>query len=190
MRAYYLLKSVPKPAWCVPAAVVICILQFGCVSKPSGLEVVRGFNADRYLGTWHEVARMDHSFERGLDNVTAEYSRRPGGGLNVVNRGYDAAKGKWREASGVAFFRGKQDIGSLKVSFFRPFYGTYDIISLDHENYGYAIVAGPDRSYLWILSRKPALDPELLNELVGKARELGFNTDALIYVRHDKTANR
>ena len=172
------------------AACAACFLLNGCVSRPSGFEVVSGFDADRYLGKWYEIARLDHSFERGLDNVTAEYSKRREGGLTVLNRGYDDLVSEWRQVKGVAYLRGRQDSGSLKVSFFWPFYGTYDIIILDHEGYSYAVVAGSGRSYLWILARQPALDAELLSSLVRKCEELGFDVSALVYVKHDKAPQR
>ena len=77
----------------------------GCAGLPKGAQPVTGFEAERYLGVWHEVARLDHSFERGLVNVTAEYSPRPDGGLKVVNRGFSPAKGKWKQAEGRAYFK-------------------------------------------------------------------------------------
>lgn len=140
-----------------------------------------GFELPRYLGTWHEVARLDHSFERGLTRVTAEYSMREDGGVKVVNRGYKAATGEWKEAVGRAYFTGPASVGQLKVSFFRPFYGGYNIAELDREGYSYALVAGPSTKYLWILARTPALAPEILKRLLARAGELGYNTDALIF---------
>ncbi|OGR76071.1 MAG: lipocalin [Elusimicrobia bacterium GWC2_64_44] len=161
---------------------LLCSLLFsGCASVPEGVTVVEGFELDRYLGTWHEVARLDHSFERGLVSVTAEYSMRPDGGLKVLNKGFDPAKNKWKEAEGRAYFTGSPSEGRLKVSFFRPFYGGYNIVELDKEGYAYSLVAGPDRSYLWILARKPELPPAVLERLVARAAALGFDTSKLIY---------
>jgi len=153
----------------------------GCATAPKGVTPVAGFRLDRYLGVWHEIARLDHSFERGLVGVTAEYSMRPDGGVNVVNRGYSEAGGKWKEAVGRAYFTGDKAVGQLKVSFFRPFYGGYNIIELDPDNYSYALVAGPDRSYLWILARSPELAPEIIQRLEARAKELGFAADKLIF---------
>lgn len=154
----------------------------GCATgAPEGVEPVTGFELDRYLGKWHEIARLDHRFERGLSKVSAEYSMRGDGGVRVVNRGYDAAKEEWKEAEGRAYFTGDSSVGSLKVSFFRPFYGGYNIIELDREGYSYALVCGPDRSYLWILARAPELDPATLERLRARAAELGFDTEKLIY---------
>ena len=160
------------------------VLHSGCTGVPDGVEVVTGFELDRYLGTWYEVARLDHRFERGMSNVTANYSMRDDGGVRVVNRGYKAAKGEWQDAMGKAYFVGDADVGQLKVSFFGPFYGGYNIIELDKDNYQYALIAGPDRGYLWILSRTPELDRDLLSTLVNKAGELDFAVDELIYVDH------
>ncbi len=153
----------------------------GCAAAPAGIAPVNGFDLGRYLGVWHEVARLDHSFERGLTDVTAEYSLLPGGGVKVVNRGFSRAKNKWKEAVGRAYFTGDSGTGQLKVSFFRPFYGGYNIIDLDKEGYSYSLVCGPDRSYLWILARGGDLPPETLKRLTEKAAALGFKTGALIF---------
>jgi apolipoprotein D and lipocalin family protein len=160
----------------------LCAALFsGCASLPKGVQPVTGFELDRYLGVWHEVARLDQSFERGLVNVTAEYSLRPDGGVRVVNRGFSPAANKWKEAVGRAYFTGYTGTGQLKVSFFRPFYGGYNIIDLDKENYSYALVCGPDLSYLWILARGPELPPAALDRLKAKAGGLGFAVDKLVY---------
>jgi len=154
----------------------------GCVGVPEGLQPVEGFDLSRYLGRWYEVARLDHSFERGLSRVTAEYSLRPDGGVRVLNQGYALEKGTWKRAEGKAFFVHEHARAHLKVSFFGPFYGSYVVVDLDREHYQWALVAGPSRSYLWILSRTPALDPEVQRTLVAKAKTLGFETDRLILV--------
>ena len=164
------------------SAILVLLLSSACTGVPDGVQVVSGFELDRYLGKWYEIARLDHSFERGLSGVTAEYSLRDDGGVKVINRGFNAAKKEWDEATGKAYFVGASDMGQLKVSFFGPFYGGYNIIELDKVTYQYSMIAGPDRSYLWILSRTPEMDPEILKDLVKKASELGFATEALIYV--------
>lgn len=156
-----------------------------CVGVPEGVEPVEGFELNRYLGQWYEIARLDHSFERGLTKVSAEYSLRDDGGLKVVNRGFDQDKNEWNEAVGKAYFIGESDIGQLKVSFFGPFYGAYNILSLDKEGYQYSLVSGPDRSYLWILARSPKLEQPIVDSLVDEAKQLGFPIGELIYVSHD-----
>lgn len=161
------------------------LLLTGCVGLPEGVEPVDRFDAERYLGTWYEVARLDHSFERGLSRVSATYSRRDDGGIRVLNRGYDAKKQQWKEAEGKAYFVAGQDRGYLKVSFFGPFYGAYVVAELDHEHYQYSLVSGPDRSYLWILSRTPQMDPATQKRLIDKAAALGFDTGKLIFVAHE-----
>ena len=162
----------------------ILTLLSGCTGIPEGVEAVDGFELDRYLGTWYEVARLDHRFERGLTSVTATYSLRDDGGVQVVNRGYDESKTEWKEAVGKAYFVDDPQVGRLKVSFFGPFYGGYNIVELDKADYSYALVAGPKRSYLWILARSPDLDAEIVDRLVRRAESLGFATDELIYVEH------
>lgn len=158
------------------------LLLGACTGVPKGLSPVSGFEEERYLGRWYEIARLDHSFERGLSHVTADYALNKNGTLSVVNRGWNAEKGEWKEARGVARFRGDRTVGSLKVSFFRPFYGGYHVIALDQEEYQWAMVSGPNRSYLWILARTPELEESVYEALVEQARTAGFATDELIRV--------
>jgi apolipoprotein D and lipocalin family protein len=160
------------------------IFLYGCAKIPENVSPVAGFEIKRYLGMWYEIARLDHSFERGLEKVTAEYSIRDDGGVNVVNRGFDAKNNEWKTATGKAYFVNDPGTGFLRVSFFGPFYGSYVIIDLDKKNYSYSIVCGPDRSYLWILSRDPEMPEKVKSDLVEKAKALGFETDKLIYVKH------
>jgi apolipoprotein D and lipocalin family protein len=157
----------------------------GCAQIPDGVEAVGGFDAGRYLGKWYEVARLDHNFERGMDNVTATYTARDDGGIDVLNRGFLRAEGKWEEAQGRAKFVGPRDRAMLKVSFFGPFYGGYNVVDLDAD-YQLALVAGPSRKYLWILARRPDPPRAEVERVVRRAQELGFDTSALIYVVHDR----
>ncbi len=158
-----------------------CLLA-GCIALPGGVVPVGDFDVDRYLGTWYEIARLDHRFERGLDQVSATYSKRPDGGIDVLNRGRNQQTGQWQEAKGRAYFIDEPTVARLKVTFFWPFYGGYNVIELDRENYAYAMVCGPDRNYLWILSRSPQLDKTILQHLVMTAEKLDFDTGKLIYV--------
>jgi apolipoprotein D and lipocalin family protein len=162
----------------------LAALLAACAGVPKGLSPVEDFDIDRYTGKWYEIARLDHPFERGLTRVTAEYTQTEAGGIRVINRGYDPVEQEWRQIEGRAVFTGSERTGSLKVSFFGPFYGGYHIIALDCENYRYALVAGATRSYLWILARTPRLDPAVVTRLVEEAERLGFDTDSLIFVDH------
>ena len=159
------------------------LLLSGCVSIPEGIEPVKNFQAERYLGTWYEIARLDHSFERGMQQVTAEYSLRDDGGIKVINRGFKEAEQEWAEAEGKAYFVNGDTEGYLKVSFFGPFYGSYVVFELDHENYQYAFISGPDTDYLWLLARTPTVPAEVLQKFVDMSKARGFNTDDLIYVQ-------
>lgn len=163
---------------------LLIALLTGCVAVPDGLQPVSGFQADRYLGKWYEIARLDHSFERGMSRVTAEYALRDDGGLSVLNRGYLAGEKKWKEASGKAYFVEGPDIGYLKVSFFGPFYGSYVVFQLDKQDYRWSMVSGADKSYLWLLARSPTLDAATKDRLVEHAAALGFDTGKLIFVDH------
>lgn len=163
--------------------ILTALLLTGCTGVPEGLQPVRGFDVERYLGTWHEIARLDHSFERGLSDVSASYIRRSDGGIDVLNRGYDASTGKWKEAHGRAYFLGAADVASLKVTFFWPFYGGYHVISLDPA-YRHVMIAGPSRDYLWILARDTQLPQPVLDGLLAQAQAAGFATEQLIFVNH------
>lgn len=165
---------------------LLLLLLTGCVRLPPQIQPVEPFMLERYLGTWYEIARLDHSFERGLNKVTAEYSLRGDGGVRVVNRGFSASTNAWKEAEGKASFVNSPDQGFLKVSFFGPFYGAYVIFDLDHELYQYSLVCGPNRSYLWILARTPFLPEAILQRLINKAAAAGFDTGRLIFVDHDQ----
>ncbi|WFB36822.1 lipocalin family protein [Kiritimatiellota bacterium B12222] len=162
-------------------------LLCGCRSPkyPDKVTPVSNFDLERYLGTWYEIARLDHSFERGMEQVTADYSMREDGGVRVQNRGYLPQKDKWKEAEGKAYFVQESNQGYLKVSFFGPFYGSYVIFELDKENYQYAFVSGPNNSYLWLLSRTPTVSDALLAQFRDQAQSLGFKTEELIYVSQE-----
>ncbi len=164
---------------------MVLMLLAGCLGKPDNIEPVGGFNSTRYLGKWYEIARLDQSFERGLTKVTATYTLREDGGLQVVNRGYDASNKRWKESVGKAYFVRTPDVAYLKVSFFGPFYGSYVVFDLDRDNYSYSLVAGPDKSYLWLLARTPTIDKALRERLVEKARALGYDTTKLVNVAQD-----
>lgn len=165
--------------------VLFALFLAGCAGMPENVRPVDNFRLDDYLGKWYEIARLDHSFERGLSRVSAEYTLRDDGGVKVVNRGYSAKEGKWKDVEGKAFFVQNPDQGYLKVSFFGPFYGSYIVFELDHEQYQYALVSGPNTSYLWILARTPKLSDDIRDELVKKAAARGFDTNALIFVEHE-----
>ncbi|MDG1097343.1 MAG: lipocalin family protein [Methylophilaceae bacterium] len=169
---------------------LVLLLLNSCMGVPENVEIVDGVKPEQYLGTWYEISRLDHSFERGLDNVTAHYEQNADGSIKVINRGYNREDKKWDEAVGKAYFIEKPNadntyLGKLKVSFFGPFYGAYNIIALDKVYYNYVMICGPGKDYLWILSRTPELTYPIKQELVSQANALGFATDKLIYVNQN-----
>lgn len=164
---------------------LLALLSAGCTGLPEGIKPVENFRLDDYLGKWYEIARLDHTFERGLSDVSAEYARRADGGVDVLNRGYDADKGKWKEAHGRAEFIDGPQVGSLRVTFFAPFYGGYHIVALD-PNLRWSLVVGPSRNYLWILARQRHLSDVQKSELLQKATDFGFDTSKLIWVSHNR----
>ncbi|MEE4239905.1 MAG: lipocalin family protein [Desulfopila sp.] len=175
-----MIKNILRPAIVFAAS----LLLSGCLGYPKGVVPIDNFELNRYLGTWYEIARLDHSFERGLEQVTANYSLRPDGGVRVINRGYLPDKNIWKEAEGKAFFVRSPEEGYLKVSFFGPFYASYVIFYLDNA-YQHAWITSGDTSYLWFLSRTPTVSREMLQDFMDVATSLGFATDTLILVKHE-----
>ena len=164
---------------------ILCsLLLTSCLSVPEGVVPVNNFELDRYLGRWYEVARLDHSFERDLEAVTAEYVTRDDGGIKVINSGRNIDSGEIQQAEGRAYFVEDPSKGHLKVSFFGPFFGSYVIFELDQDNYQYAFIAGNTTDYLWLLSRSPKVSKGLLEQFKDSASNLGFNLEDLIMVSH------
>ena len=163
------------------------LLLTGCASTqpPLGVTAVTSFDVQRYAGRWYEIARLDHSFERDMTDVSAVYTVQPDGSVRVVNRGYRSASGQWREAVGKALFTGAPTTASLKVSFFGPFYGGYHVAALDPD-YRWALVIGPNTGYAWILARDKQLPAAQRNTIVARAQALGIDTGALIWVSHER----
>jgi apolipoprotein D and lipocalin family protein len=135
---------------------------------------VTGFDAKRYMGTWYELARIEHSFEKGLTQVSAQYSLNDDGTVAVVNRGYDASKKEWRQANGKARFLSDPGVAALKVSFFGPFYGGYNVVSLD-DQYQTSLVIGNSLDYFWLLSRSKSIPEQQFRRLLEKAQSLGVD---------------
>ena len=160
---------------------MFCLVLMGCTGIPEGIEPVTDFDQERYLGTWYEIARLDHSFERGLSEVTATYRANPDGSIAVLNRCFDQEEARWREAEGVARFVDSSTVAHLKVSFFGPFYGSYIVFELG-ENYEHAFVSGFNREYLWLLSRSPQVSDTLRNEFLETITKLGFAPDDLVWL--------
>ena len=164
-------------------AIAVSFLSVACSTPapPPGVTVVSPFDVQRYLGTWYEIARFDHPFESGLEKVTIAWHPRDDGGLDVVNKGYNPDRGMWQKTDGVAYFTGEPSRAALKISFFGPFYGSYNVIGLDKE-YRYALVCGPDRDYLWLLARAPTIAPEVRQQMLDIATRQGFDVGKLVWV--------
>ena len=158
------------------------LLLAGCTGIPQGVKPVTPFELQRYLGQWHEIARLDHRFERGLTDVTATYSMRTDGGVSVINRGFNAGNNEWRQAEGKAYFVAAPDTGALKVSFFGPFYGSYNIAKLT-DDYSMALVIGPSLEYAWLLSRTPTPATLHCDAFMQTATELGIKPSAWIWLQ-------
>lgn len=162
----------------------MALLFSSCASIPKGAVAVKPFDTQRYMGKWYEVARMDFRFERNLKNVTATYSIKENGRIRVENRGFNYVTNEWKTAIGKAKPAGKPDEAMLKVSFFGPFYAGYNVIALDAD-YQYALVAGQNTDYLWILSRQKTIPADVKQTYLKQAEALGFKTDALIWTVQD-----
>ncbi|MDF3076674.1 MAG: hypothetical protein K0S09_563 [Sphingobacteriaceae bacterium] len=163
----------------------LAVLSSSCANIPKRARAVSNFDINRYLGTWYEIARFDFRFEKNLDNTMAQYSLKDDGNVDVLNSGYNFKKNEWTKAKGTAKFRGDKTVAELKVSFFGPFYSGYNVIALD-EDYKYALIAGKNLDYLWILSREKAIPDEIRARYLTLAQEIGYDTSKLIWVKHDR----
>ena len=146
---------------------------------------VTDFDLSSYLGTWYEIARFDHSFERGMENVMAEYLLRDDGKIDVINSGwkdgvYKVAEGKAKQPDP------SKDPAHLKVSFFLFFYSDYNVLMVD-DDYQLALVGSRSPKYLWILSRQPSISDDVRDTILAEAVRLGYDTSKLIWV--DQSAN-
>ncbi len=157
---------------------------FSCSTIPNGAEAVRNFKKEKYLGKWYEIARLDFKYERNLNNTTAEYSFNENGSIRVDNKGYNTEKEEWDQAIGKAKFVDNADVAMLKVSFFGPFYGGYNVIAIDTD-YKYALVAGSSTDYLWILSRETSIPDDIRKEYLKIAQRIGYKTEDLLWVEHN-----
>lgn len=167
------------------AAAVALLLMNSCAAKiPDGAEAVKNFDADKYLGKWYEIARFDFRFEKNLNNVTANYSLNPDKTIKVDNRGYNYKKEKWENAVGEARFVNEPTEARLKVAFFKPFWSGYNVIDL--VDYRYALIAGDNLKYMWILSRETSIPEDIKQRFLNKAQSLGYKTENLIWVEHNK----
>jgi apolipoprotein D and lipocalin family protein len=165
---------------------IIGILIFNsCSTIPKGATAIKPFDKEKYLGKWYEIARMDFKYERGLNNTTAEYSVRDDGKIKVDNKGFKTQTKEWKQAIGKAKFVGEQNVAMLKVSFFGPFYSGYNVIALDNE-YKYALVAGKNLNYLWILSRETTIPENIKQNYLKIAENLGYKTSELLWIEHYK----
>lgn len=156
------------------------VLPFMACTKDFDNSTVSEFDLSRYLGEWYEIARYDHSFERGMDNTMAEYILQDDGKVVVLNTGWK--NGKFKVAKGKAKYPDpSENPGALKVSFFLFFYSEYNVMMVD-ENYQISLVGSKAEKYLWILSRTPVPDPVLLDMIIEEATRRGYDTSELIWV--------
>ncbi len=163
---------------------IIALFIAGCRSSNSTEHIppVTEFNPEKYLGTWYEIARMPHDFEKNMTHVKAHYQDLGNGKIKVLNSGL--RNGKKTSIQGVAVSKGKKNLGELKVSFFRPFYGDYKIIWLE-KDYSVAIVTSSNTHYLWILARQKTIPKETLEHCLDKIKNWGFNTKQIEYTIQD-----
>jgi apolipoprotein D and lipocalin family protein len=160
--------------------VFLVLLFSACSTKHPYLATTqKNVDIDRYMGSWYEIARFEHFFEKGCKNVIATYKKNSDNIITVENKCTKIESNKTKIANGVAYSTNKQNT-KLKVSFFRPFYGDYWILDLD-DNYSYALIGTPSREYFWILSRERTIDIKLKKKILEKLPKLGFDTNKLIW---------
>lgn len=161
-------------------AAAIAVSLSSCVSIPHGAKAVSPFNQQKYLGTWYEIARMDFKFEKGLERVTATYTLNDDRSIRVKNRGYKVKDQEWKQSIGKAKSVGDPTEGRLKVSFFGPFYAGYNVIAIDSD-YKYALIAGNNLKYLWLLSREKTMPDYIKQRYLVHAKALGYDTEKLVW---------
>ncbi len=162
--------------------ILIALISFmflGCSSKYPELPTVKSVDIEKYKGTWYEIARFEHFFEKGCKNVTATYEIKDDGDIKVINRCTMIETDKKKEATGTAYATDSTN-SKLKVSFFRPFYGDYYILDLA-DDYSYALVGSPSRELLWILSRTKTISDEIKDRILSQLPKLGFDKDKFIW---------
>ena len=168
----------------VLALILLLIIAASCSpSIPEGAKAVSPFDSEKYLGKWYEIARIDFKHEKNLNNTTAEYSMKEDGTIKVDNRGFNTRNQEWEQAIGKAKFVKDKNVAMLKVSFFGPFYSGYNVIAID-DDYQYALVAGKNFDYLWILSRTTEIPEDVKNDYLGIASSVGYDTNRLLWVEH------
>ena len=187
-------KTIHQSNWSVLLillSVIISGLFTGCSGQKQMIDnsVVKELDLQEYLGTWYEIARYDHRFERDLVGVTANYSMRPDGKIKVVNSGYkNTLAGEYSEAIGKAKIPDPEnEPAKLKVSFFWIFYGDYYVLELD-KDYQWAVIGSSTDKYLWILSRTPQMSPEIYTDLLKRIADRGYDTSALIKVKQKENS--
>lgn len=179
------MKTFQKIAIPVSLGIIGFLILNSCsVGIPKGATAISNFNSEKYLGKWYEIARFDYRFERDMDNVTANYSMNPDGTIKVQNRGYNYVKKEWKESIGEARFVNDKSEARLKVSFFKPIWAGYNVIDID-DHYQYTLVVGNSTKYIWILSRTKDIPNSIRERFLEKAKKIGYNTDELIWVRHN-----
>jgi apolipoprotein D and lipocalin family protein len=179
------MKTFQKIAIPVSLGIIGLLLLNSCsVGIPDGATAVKNFDSDKYLGKWYEIARFDYKFERNMDNVTANYSLNSDGSIKVQNQGYNYVKKEWKESIGEARFVNDKSEARLKVSFFKPIWAGYNVIDID-DNYQNALVVGNSTKYIWILSRDKKMPESIKERFLAKAKKLGYDTNALIWVNHN-----
>ncbi len=152
---------------------------------PTGATAVTNFEQEKYLGKWYEIARLDFTFEKDMDNTMAEYALNKDKSIKVINSGYNYKKEKWSQVEGKAKFVGEPSLAELKVSFFGPFYAPYNVIALEGD-YKYALVVGKNTDYLWILSREKTIPNDVKERFLALAKDLGYHIDDLVWPTHDR----
>ena len=187
-------KTIHQSNWSVSLillSVIISGLFTGCSGQKQMIDnsVVKELDLRKYLGTWYEIARYDHRFERDLVGVTANYSMCPDDKIKVVNSGYkNTLDGEYSEAIGKAKIPDPEnEPAKLKVSFFWIFYGDYYVLELD-KDYQWAVIGSSTDKYLWILSRTPQMAPEIYTDLLKRIADRGYDTSALIKVKQKENS--
>ena len=174
-----------KEKWLIGLAAVLGVaaIVYKLLSKdiPDNAAAVEPFDMNRYLGKWYEIARLPNRIEKDINHLTEEYSSNNNGTFKVITKGYNTQKGEWKELSGTIKFADRKGVGMLKVSYFGPFYASYNVLSID-PHYKYALVSGSGLDYLWILSRETTIPDDVKKQFLAESRAIGFDVEKLEWV--------
>lgn len=175
------------------AILLVGVLAGGCASDaPAPMHTVTGFDLQRYLGEWHQVAAIPAWFQSDCaTNTRANYALGDDGLMEVLNS-CETADGSINQAEARARFLAYDSHGKLEVTFVEvlgawvwPAAGDYWIIGLDTD-YQWSVVGEPSREFAWVLARSQTLDTQTLRNIRQILEREAYDSCALLLTTPDQ----